>query len=96
MTTERDYFIGWTIQEKMALYRGMQEAFVTGIVVWLSSARGVETQFDPKQPSAEEKMRKLEYSILNDPQLFSIDPTGAITNALTQNQRQFQTRPNFF
>ena len=95
MTTARDNFIGWAIQEKMALYRGMQEAFVTGIVVRLSSARGVETQFDPKQPSAEEKMRKLEYSILNDPQLFSIDPAGAITNALTQNQRQFQTRANF-
>ena len=96
MTSARDNFIGWTIQDKMALYRGMQEAFLTGTLVRVSTARGVETQFDPKQPSAEEKMRKLEYSILNDPQLFTIDPTGAITNALTQNQRQFQTRANFY
>jgi hypothetical protein len=92
---ERDNFIGWSIVEKMELYRGMQEAFAAGVVTRVSTGRGVETQFDPTQPSAEEKMRKLEISLLNDPHLAEVDPNGEIRAALEGNQRQIQTSPIF-
>ena len=91
-----DNFIGWSIADKLAMLRGVQEARATGRVVRVSTARGVETQFDPKQVNVSQFLRELESSIYFDPNLAAADPDGSIAKALAGNFRPQQTKPVFW
>ena len=95
MASGRDNFIGWTIDEKITFLRGIQEARLTGFVTRISTARGVETEFDPKQRSATLLLAELEYSIARDCSISQLDPSNAIRQACQQNLRSFQTHPIF-
>ena len=91
----RDNFISWSIDEKITFLRGIQEARLTGFVTRISTARGVETDFDPKQRSATQLLQELEYSIAIDCSVSQLDPNGTTRQACQQNLRQFNTRPIF-
>ena len=91
----RDNFISWSIDEKITFLRGIQEARLTGFVTRISTARGVESEFDPSQRSATQLLQELEYSIAIDRSVSQLDPNGTTRQACQQNLRQFNTRPIF-
>lgn len=87
-----DYYIGWTMADKLALLRGVQNAATTGNVVRVQTAVGVETTFDPKSTSPDVVLERIQYSIVNDPNFDADDPVQA---ALARNGRAGITRGRF-
>lgn len=92
----RDNFIGWSLDDKIAMLRGVQESMLTGQVLKIATSRGVETQFDPSQQFAEVTLAKLEYSIACDTTEKCVsDSDWAIRRACAKNRRTTQTRHIF-
>lgn len=88
----RDNFIGWSLNDKMALLRGVQESRLTGQIVRLQTAHGVFTEFDPTKVNNTQVLEELESSILNDPGADLNDP---IVKAIAANRRPGTTRGVF-
>jgi len=77
--------VDWTIDEKIQFLRGIQEARLTGFVTRISTALGVETQFDPHQRRATQLLAELEHSIAVDSSVSQLDPQGTIRQACRKN-----------
>ena len=92
----REYFVGWSIDDKIRMLQGLQEAMLTGMVVRVSTARGVETQFDPREGTTALRLERLEYSIWLDATPSQLDPQGIIRAGCARNQRTLQSRPFFY
>jgi len=87
----KDYFIGYSMADKVALLRGITESLLTGQIVRVSTSRGVETQFSPLIDNSL-MYDRLCTSIANDPNFDANDPTQA---AALANQRPGITRGCF-
>lgn len=92
MSAGFDNYIGWTMQDKINLLRGIQESRVTGQVVKLETSRGVSTEFNINQTNVTQILRELEWSIANDPGYDANDP---VQLACANNQSAGITRANF-
>jgi hypothetical protein len=88
-----DRFVGFTIEEKMTLLRAVQEEILGGQVTHSATARGVETNFSNLPTSL--KLQYITESILIDPDLATIDPTGKLTRQLRGVLRPVSTTPIF-
>lgn len=86
-----DYFIGYTIADKLALLKGLSESIMTGQVVRVQTAHGVYTEFSPNI-SNELTYQRLCDSIVMDDAFDSTDPLQA---ACLKNQRASSTRVLF-
>ncbi len=87
----RDNFIGWTVQDKLELLRGLQEARISGQITHIETARGFVTEFDP-QVNNTQILVELEYSIANGADYDANDPIQA---ACAANTRPGITRANY-
>lgn len=85
----RDNYVGWTIQEKLALLRGVQEARLTGQVVRCPKPGGGYTEFDVTKTDPTRILEELEFSIVNDEDFDADNPVHA---ACASNARPGVTR----
>lgn len=86
-----DYFIGYTMQDKIALLRGLSEALMTGQIIRVKTSRDSETEFDPENDSSLTYQRLCD-SIMDDPKFDQTDPTQL---AVLNNRRVPITRSLF-
>ena len=86
-----DYFISYSIKEKLDLLRGLTESIMTGQIVRLKTSNAVETQFNPNIDNSLVYQRLCD-SIVNDDGFDSTDPIQA---ACLKNARPGITRPRF-
>ena len=86
-----DYFIGYSIQDKLALLKGITESLLSGQIVRVRTSSGVETQFSPNVDNSLMYQRLCD-SVCDDPNFDSTDPIQA---ACLSNQRVGITQPNF-
>jgi hypothetical protein len=81
-----DNFIGWTMADKLAMLRAVQQARLTGQVTRARTDGGVETEFDPTKTDLSRLLRELEQSIANDPNYDANDEVQAACAANRKNR----------
>ena len=86
-----DYFITYTIKDKIALLQGLTESLLTGQIVRVKTSRDSETEFSPKVDNSL-MYQRLCNSIVNDG---SFDLTDPVQAACINNLRQSSTRVRF-
>jgi hypothetical protein len=86
-----DYFISYSMADKLALLRGITESLMSGQIVRVSTSRGVETQFNPNIDNSLMYQRLCE-SVANDP---NFDPTDPVQAGCLANRRVGITRGQF-
>lgn len=69
-----DYFIVYSQADKIALLRGLTESKLTGQVIRVKTANGVETEFDAADVNTDMTYQQLCYSIANSPDYDANDP----------------------
>ncbi len=83
-----DYFIGYSMEDKLALLRGLTESMMTGQIVAVTTSRDSKTEFSPNV-SNELTYERLCYAIINDDGFNPNDPMQA---GCLKNQRVSSTR----
>jgi hypothetical protein len=86
-----DYFIAYSMADKIALLRGITESLLTGQITRVKTSGDSETTFSPNVDNSLMYQRLCD-SISDDPQFNADDPIQA---AARNNQRPSSTRINF-
>ena len=86
-----DYYIGFTMADKVAMLRGITESLLSGQTVRVKTSRDSETEYNPKIDNSLMYQRLCD-SIADDPNYDANDP---IQLAAYNNQRPAITRANF-
>jgi hypothetical protein len=86
-----DYFIGYSMADKLALLQGITESLLTGQITRVKTSRDSETEFSPNVDNSLMYQRLCD-SIADDP---NYDATDPIQLAAYNNQRPSSTRVNF-
>lgn len=86
-----DYFIGYTMADKIALLQGITESLLTGQIIRVKTSRDSETEFSPNIDNSLTYQRLCD-SIADDPNFNADDPVQV---AARNNRRVAITRGNF-
>ena len=88
-------FLFWDIDRKIQMFEGLSNAILTGAVTRVSTARGVETEFDGTTADARKNLQDLVDAIACDDSVSQLDPSGALRQKCKAARRSFNTKPIF-